>query len=149
MINFYEANLLILQTANVKIVEPILNYYTNARTLVKNIYKYQKQIVKTINQVNHDFCSEVFCSDIFRDVHMIASTQSYIMKVLQNLKENHTTIHGDPGQINVNYVEIFKQSANSGSQRGGNFPKINYLSDSKYRYLDFEGMIKKNKENEK
>ena len=26
---------------------------------------------------------------------MIASTQSYIMKVLQNLKENHTTIHGD------------------------------------------------------
>ena len=59
LINFYEANLLILQTANVKIVEPILNYYTNARTLVKNIYKYQKQIVKTINQVNHDFVRSI------------------------------------------------------------------------------------------
>ena len=144
LINFYEANLLILQTANVKIVEPVLNYYTNARTLAKNIYKYQKQIVKTINQINNDFCTEVFCSDIFRDVHMIASAQSYIMKVLQNLKENHSNIHGDPGQINTNYVEIFKQSGDSRTQIGG-YKSNKYLSSDKYRYLDFEKMIKKNK----
>ena len=148
MINFYEANLLILQTTNVKIVEPVLNYYTNARTLTKNIYKYQKQIVKTINQINNDFSTEVFCSDIFRDVHMIASTQSYIIKVLQNLKENHTNIHGDPGQINTNYIEIFKQSGDSGTQSGG-YKSNKYLSYNKYRYLDFEGMIKKNKKNKK